>query len=256
MSNSGSGAQPPDPWRRPDEGQPDPGPAPSGWPDAQPTGWERPTSHPSSSSASSASSQSSAPEWPTYPPTTPPTTPPPTAPEPTRSFAADQPTAGQPGYQPYDPQAMPNYGSGTARDAGGNGSGGGYGSNPYDANPYDADPANPYDTSPYQAATPYQPYPGTSPYGAYQAYAAPVQHPQATTSFILGLLGLVLCPPVGIGGLVMGGRVRREIDASGGQLGGRGLATAGWVMGIISVVLLALYVVLIVFAILASVVEG
>ena len=67
------------------------------------------------------------------------------------------------------------------------------------------------------------------------------------TAFVLGLIGVVVCQPVGIGGLVMGGRIRREIDAAPGQYSGRGLATAGWVLGIISVVILVL---LVVFAII------
>ena len=67
-------------------------------------------------------------------------------------------------------------------------------------------------------------------------------HPQATTALILGIVGLALCPFVGIAGFVMGGRVRREIDAAPDQWGGRGLATAGWVLGIISIVYAALLV--------------
>ncbi len=135
---------------------------------------------------------------------------------------------------------MPSYGSGSAPGAGS------YPSNPYPTNPYDT---NPYETLPYQP-NPYQPY------GAYQAYVTPPQHPRATTAFVLGLLGLVLCPPVGIGGVVIGGRVRREIDAAGGQWGGRGLATAGWVLGIISVVLLGLYVIFIGFAVVAGLADS
>ena len=63
---------------------------------------------------------------------------------------------------------------------------------------------------------------------------------------ILGLVGLVgsficgitifICPFAWI----MGGRVRREIDASGGTLGGREQATVGYVCGIIGTVLLVL----------------
>ena len=260
---SSSGTQPPDEWRGGSDDQDNPGfggqSGSSQWSSAQPTGWERPGSVPwsapaasspsasspsgssesassesaSSESASSerASSQPSASEWPRYPPSSQPS-----APEPTRSFSADQsPTGPQPGYQPYDQQAMPGYGSGSSA-----------GSGSYATNPYDT---NPYETSPYQP-NPYQPY------GAYQAYAAPASHPQATTAFVLGLLGLVLCPPVGIAGLVMGGRVRREIDASGGQWGGRGLATAGWVLGIISVILVGLYVIFIGIAVVAGLAES
>ena len=83
----------------------------------------------------------------------------------------------------------------------------------------------------------------------------PPNHPQATTAMILGIVGLALCPFVGIAGFVMGGRVRREIDAAPGQWGGRGPATAGWVLGIISIVYAALvlaYVVIIAVVAVAS----
>ncbi len=80
-------------------------------------------------------------------------------------------------------------------------------------------------------------------YGA--GYVLP-NHPQATTALILGIVGLALCPFVGIGGFVLGGRARREIDASPGQWSGRGVATAGWVLGIIAIVYAALVLVYVV----------
>ena len=98
--------------------------------------------------------------------------------------------------------------------------------------------SNPYEVTPYQGA-----YPG------YAAYGPPPNHPQAVTAFVLGLVGMVVCTPVGIGGLVLGGRVRKEIDAAPGQYSGRGLATAGWVLGIISVVLLVLAVVFVIIGV-------
>ncbi len=92
---------------------------------------------------------------------------------------------------------------------------------------------------------------GAPGYGA-PGYAAPgygptlTPHPSAQTVMILGLVGLVgsficgitifICPFAWI----MGGRVRREIDASGGTLGGREQATVGYVCGIIGTVLLVL----------------
>lgn len=95
---------------------------------------------------------------------------------------------------------------------------------------------------------------GVNPYQqpTYAGYALP-NHPQATTALILGIVGLALCPFVGIAAFVMGGRVRREIDAAPGQWGGRGLATAGWVLGIISIVYAALLLVYLVIAIVAGV---
>ena len=43
--------------------------------------------------------------------------------------------------------------------------------------------------------------------------------------------------------------MRKEIDAAPGQYSGRGLATAGWVLGIISVVLLVLAVVFVIIGV-------
>ena len=85
-----------------------------------------------------------------------------------------------------------------------------------------------------------QPADGVNPYQQPVYGYVPPNHPQATTAMILGIVGLALCPFVGIAGFVMGGRVRREIDAAPGQWGGRGPATAGWVLGIISIVYAAL----------------
>ncbi len=141
---------------------------------------------------------------------------------------AEQTPPFQAPYQPYDQQSMPSYGSsGSYPPAdppqsypGTNPPGGGYGTNPYEVNPYQQ-----------------------GQYGGYAGYGPPPNHPQAVTAFVLGLVGVVACGPVGIGGLVIGSRVRREIDAAPGQYGGRGLATAGWVLGIISVVFMVLAVV-------------
>lgn len=141
---------------------------------------------------------------------------------------AEQAPPYQAPYQPYDQQSMPSYGSSggypPAHTPQGypeaNPPSGGYGTNPYEVNPYQQ-----------------------GQYGGYVGYGPPPNHPQAVTAFVLGLVGVAVCGPVGIGGLVIGSRVRREIDAAPGQYGGRGLATAGWVLGIISVVFMVLAVV-------------
>ncbi len=132
----------------------------------------------------------------------------------------------------------------------------GYGQPAYGTEPGHGQPAS-YPT-PEQSGYPAQPAYGQQPtYGQQPAYGVnpyqqpgygylPPNHPQATTALILGIVGLALCPFVGIAGFVMGGRVRREIDASPGQWGGRGVATAGWVLGIISIVYAALVLVYVV----------
>ena len=79
--------------------------------------------------------------------------------------------------------------------------------------------------------------------------AVPVQgamapdHPRAVVSLILGILGILLCSVVAPFARVIGRRSVNEIDASGGTLGGRGMAQAGFILGIIGTVLLALMVV-------------
>ena len=87
--------------------------------------------------------------------------------------------------------------------------------------PYGGVPPNPY---------------GGPPYGGY----APPDHHQAVTVLILGIVGLVVCGVAAPFAWVMGGRVVREIDASGGQLGGRSTANAGRICGIVGTVVLGL----------------
>lgn len=68
----------------------------------------------------------------------------------------------------------------------------------------------------------------------------PPSHPQSTMVLVLGILGLVLCQVLGPFAWVMGNRVVAEIDAAHGAMGGRDLANAGRICGIIATVLLGL----------------
>jgi hypothetical protein len=79
--------------------------------------------------------------------------------------------------------------------------------------------------------------PPAGPYGQ-QPYYPPPDHPQAVTVLILGILGLVLCQVLSPFAWVIGNRALREIDASGGRLGGRGQVNAGRICGIVGSVLL------------------
>ena len=79
--------------------------------------------------------------------------------------------------------------------------------------------------------------------------APPVLDP-ATTSLLLGLLSLVLCGFfTGVPAIVIARRAAQEIDESDGELGGRGVATAGLVTGLIGTILSGV-VVLFVLAVL------
>lgn len=90
------------------------------------------------------------------------------------------------------------------------------------------------------------------PPGAYppqgQVQYAP-DHPKATTCLVLGILALVLCQVLGPFAWSMSKKTLNDIDASQGRVGGRGAAQAGYVLGIVSTVLLVLGVLVFVFVI-------
>jgi hypothetical protein len=109
-------------------------------------------------------------------------------------------------------------------------------------------PPNPYPQpgsfDQYAAPSPH----GTQPYGTYpQGYGAVLpEHPSATTTLVLGIIGLAgiaFC-----GGLTLvvspfawaiGRRAVREIDAAPGRYSGREKANAGRIMGLVGTILLA-----------------
>jgi hypothetical protein len=90
--------------------------------------------------------------------------------------------------------------------------------------------------------------------GGFQPMGYPVQdHPKATTALVLGILGIVICGVIAPFAWRMGKRTVAEIDASNGQLGGRGAAQAGYVLGVIGTVLLGLgLLALVLFAVLIA----
>ncbi len=59
---------------------------------------------------------------------------------------------------------------------------------------------------------------------------------------MLGILSIVICPICGPIAWSLGRKGEVAADASGGALGGRGLATAGKVLGIIGTIFLVLLV--------------
>ncbi len=128
---------------------------------------------------------------------------------------------------PYPPAEVAPYGPTASYDP----------TNPYVSNP---DVPNPYGSNPY-APSPFAP----SAYGLGSPYGVAPQHPQAVTALVLGIVGLVVCPPVGIAGIVTGLRVRRDCDAQPGQFTGRGLGTAGLVLGIVSIVVMIFWIVVV-----------
>jgi hypothetical protein len=115
--------------------------------------------------------------------------------------------------------------------------------------------SNPYEAYPYQPA-----FGGVTPYGGVPTeYPKATQHPQAGLAMILGILGTVLglgCVVgglLGIGGIVVGRRVRNEIDAQPGRYTGRSQAVAGIITGIVGVSIFTVVTVLIVLAVVIGI---
>ncbi|MGQ9487745.1 MAG: DUF4190 domain-containing protein [Armatimonadota bacterium] len=86
----------------------------------------------------------------------------------------------------------------------------------------------------------------------YQAPPAPVvggsASSQATTALVLGILGLLCCGLLSIPALIIGKQEMNRIDQGLAPVEGRGVAQAGYILGIIGLVflgLLLLYVILV-----------
>ena len=107
-------------------------------------------------------------------------------------------------------------------------------------------------------------YPG-QPYGGYPSGGSAPEDPGAQNSLIVGIVSLALGLLCGVGflgspfALVMGLRAKRRIEAARGALSGRGNAQAGFVLGLVGTILLALAVlafVLVVILIIAGISAG
>jgi len=126
------------------------------------------------------------------------------------------------------------------------GTGGSYSSDQsHSQNPYTAG----FPPNPYQQTTGYP----SSPYGYPQE-----QHPKGTAALVMGILGLVICPFVGVAGFVVSSRARREVNAAPNRYSNAGMITAGWVLGIISIVyavLLSLYLVVVIIAVIFGIIS-
>ena len=130
---------------------------------------------------------------------------------------------------------------------------------PYAQQPY---AQQPYQQQPYQQQPyPQQPY-GQPAYGQQPYYQGRPNHPNATTSMVLGIVGLVLGMSCGVGFLaspfawVLGAKAVREIDAAPHAYDGRGQAQAGKILGIVGTVLLVLALLALVLLIAVGVSGG
>ena len=84
------------------------------------------------------------------------------------------------------------------------------------------------------------PPPPDPSYGYGYGYGAPRTSQKAVWSLITGLIGLICCAPAGIVAIILGNSAKKEIAASGGAETGAGMAQAGFILGIIALVLMVL----------------
>jgi Domain of unknown function (DUF4190) len=87
--------------------------------------------------------------------------------------------------------------------------------------------------------------PGSSPASASTAG-------KAVGALVCGIIGLLVCAPVGIAAIILGSQARTEIAGSGGRLQGDGMAHAGWILGWIAVGLLVFGILVFFVVVLAA----
>lgn len=93
--------------------------------------------------------------------------------------------------------------------------------------------------------------PPGQPYGA-----PPPNSGKAVTALVLGILGIVVCQVLGVAAIIVGKQANDEIAASGGRLGGEGLAKVGIILGWVAVALMAITAVILVFVLLLAAVAN
>ncbi len=118
---------------------------------------------------------------------------------------------------------------------------------PTEPDPYAPESYGQQPNRPTPVPYPADPYPPSAGgYGTYKVTQPP--HPQAVLALVLGIVGVstsFMCVGglIGIPALIISQKVKREIDATPGRYTGRGMASAGIVTGILSIVIMALMVV-------------
>jgi hypothetical protein len=115
----------------------------------------------------------------------------------------------------------------------------------YESTPPPQQPPGGYGS--YGGGTPPPPPPGYggSGYGG-PGYGAPQTNKKSIWALVLGIVGLLCCGLfAGIPALILGRQAQKEIDASAGAQTGRGMATAGFVLGIIAIVWTVIYLILV-----------
>lgn len=87
-------------------------------------------------------------------------------------------------------------------------------------------------------------------------YGAPKTDGQAIAALVCGIIGIVACPIIfSIIAIVLGRQSERRVKESGGTLTGDQMAKAGWILGIIGLVL-SVFWVLVFFGMFSSMMVG
>ena len=120
-------------------------------------------------------------------------------------------------------------------------------------------PAAPAPPPPAAAGAGWQAPPAAPPPGAGGGYMPPPAYPYGTPpgpqktetlaiwSLVLGIVSFIVCPVIAaIAAIITGVKAKNAISRSGNTSGGRGMATAGEILGILNVVFAAIGIVLIV----------
>ena len=71
-------------------------------------------------------------------------------------------------------------------------------------------------------------------------------------ALILGIVSIVLCQILGPFAWVIGRRAVKEIDASGGAYGGRAQAMVGYVLGLVTTILMIIGVVVVIVVVIIA----
>ncbi len=89
----------------------------------------------------------------------------------------------------------------------------------------------------YGSAPPPPPPPGYGPGPGGPGVPPAGNNTKSVWALVLGILGLLCCGFfTGIPAIILGRQGQKEIDATGGAQSGRGMATAGFILGIIACV--------------------
>ncbi|WP_024800899.1 DUF4190 domain-containing protein [Nocardia sp. BMG51109] len=83
-----------------------------------------------------------------------------------------------------------------------------------------------------------------------------VEHPQATTVLLLGVLSVFCCGALGPVAWVLGKRAMDQIEASQGALGGRTQVLVGYILGVVGTILMALIGILFFLMVLGGNADG